>query len=73
MGWMLFHTPADEEIPRFTKDISDDPVYQFFQTYFLVIQVVFGFLLYLMGGWHFCGLGYFLSGGGDVPLHLVCE
>ncbi|CAD0221670.1 Delta 9 desaturase [Planktothrix agardhii] len=59
MGWMFFHTPADEEIPRFTKDISDDPVYQFFQTYFLVIQVVFGFLLYLMGGWPFVVWGIF--------------
>ncbi|CAD5949323.1 Palmitoyl-monogalactosyldiacylglycerol delta-7 desaturase, chloroplastic [Planktothrix tepida] len=59
LGWMLFHTPADEQIPRYTKDIADDPVYLFFQKYFLVIQVIFGVLLYLIGGWSFVVWGIF--------------
>lgn len=59
MGWMLFHQPINEEVPRYTKDIGDDPVYQFLQKYFIPIQVVFGFLLYFIGGWPFVVWGIF--------------
>jgi stearoyl-CoA desaturase (delta-9 desaturase) len=38
MGWMLYNIPADVDIPRYTKDISDDPVYQFLQNYFVPIK-----------------------------------
>src|SRR4028119_157300 len=34
MGWMFFDIKAKENIGRFTKDIADDPVYQFFDKYF---------------------------------------
>jgi sn-1 stearoyl-lipid 9-desaturase len=27
MGWLIYHAPAHAEVPRFTKDIADDPVY----------------------------------------------
>ncbi len=29
MGWMFREVPAENEVPRFTKDIADDPVYRF--------------------------------------------
>lgn len=59
MGWMLFDIPADEEIPRYTKDIKDDPVYQFFQNYFILLQIALGLLLYALGGWSFVVWGVF--------------
>lgn len=60
MGWMLSDLPIRVEIPRFTKDIGDDPVYKFLQAYFIPIQVVFGVLLYLLGGWSFVVWGVFM-------------
>lgn len=59
MGWMLFHIPADAEVPRYTKDIADDPVYHFFQNYFIFLQVALGILLYALGGWSFVVWGIF--------------
>jgi len=51
-GWMIHQAPAQSEIPRFIKDIADDPVYQFYKKYFLN-QVALGVLLFLLGGWSF--------------------
>lgn len=59
MGWMLREAPAKAEVPRFTKDIAGDPVYQFLETYFLVPQVLLGVLLYWLGGWSFVVWGIF--------------
>ncbi|MGL5059141.1 MAG: acyl-CoA desaturase [Microcoleus sp.] len=53
MGWMFYKSPANEEIPRCTKDISGDRFYQFLQDYFLLIQIAFGVLLWLTLGWSF--------------------
>ncbi|MDR7898659.1 fatty acid desaturase [Thermosynechococcus sp. JY1334] len=58
--WMFREVPAEAEIPRFTKDIADDPVYQFFDKYFLPIQVVLAIVLYLWGGWPFVVWGIFV-------------
>lgn len=58
--WMLYHAPAESEIPRFTKDIADDPVYQFVQKYFVLLQVALGVLLFLLGGWSFVVWGIFV-------------
>jgi sn-1 stearoyl-lipid 9-desaturase len=60
MQWMFHDVPAENEISKFTKDIADDPVYQFLDNYFLPIQVVFGLLLYLVGGWSFVVWGVFM-------------
>jgi sn-1 stearoyl-lipid 9-desaturase len=60
MGWMMSDIPIRAEIPRFTKDISDDPVYKFLQAYFIPIQIVFGLLIYLLGGWSFVAWGVFM-------------
>lgn len=59
MGWMLYHNPAKEHIARYTKDIADDPVYQFLQKYFVPIQFVLSVILYFIGGWPFVVWGVF--------------
>lgn len=60
LGWVLYQTPANALISRVTKDIADDPVYQFLQNYFLLFQVVLGALLWLAGGWSFVLWGIFV-------------
>jgi sn-1 stearoyl-lipid 9-desaturase len=57
--WMCFEVPAESDIPRFTKDIADDPVYQFLNNYFFPLQVVLGVILYAIGGWPFVFWGVF--------------
>jgi stearoyl-CoA desaturase (delta-9 desaturase) len=59
MGWLIFHREDELEIPRFTKDIADDPVYQFFQKNFIFIQLALGVVLLLLGGWSFVIWGIF--------------
>ena len=60
VGWMLFDIDAKQEVPRFTKDIADDPVYVFFAKYFILIQVALGLVLYAIGGWPFVVWGVFV-------------
>ena len=50
MEWMFYHVEAKKQIPRFTKDICDDPVYLFLEHYFILVQVALGFLL-VVGHW----------------------
>jgi sn-1 stearoyl-lipid 9-desaturase len=57
--WMCFEVPAESDIPRFTKDISDDRFYQFLNNYFFPLQVVLGVVLYAIGGWPFVFWGVF--------------
>jgi len=59
IGWMMVDNPAKKEIPRFTKDISDDAFYQFCDKYFILIQVVLGLGLFALGGWSFVIWGIF--------------
>ncbi|BAZ81061.1 MAG: acyl-CoA desaturase [Sphaerospermopsis kisseleviana] len=60
LGWMIYHSPAHAEVPRFTKDISDDPVYQFLQKYFIFLQIALGLVLFFLGGWSFVVWGIFV-------------
>jgi stearoyl-CoA desaturase (delta-9 desaturase) len=60
MGWMFYQIPSHADIPRFTKDIADDPVYKFLQDYFVPVQIVLGLLLYAIGGWSFVVWGIFV-------------
>jgi len=60
LSWMLYKLPEREQIPRFTKDIAEDPVYQFLQKYFILLQVGLGVVLYLLGGWPFVLWGIFV-------------
>ncbi|MGK7933934.1 MAG: acyl-CoA desaturase [Microcystaceae cyanobacterium] len=59
-GWMLHHIPADDDVPRYTQDIKDDPFYQFCQNYFIPLQLILGFLLYWWGGWPYVMWGIFV-------------
>lgn len=60
MGWMLYKLPEHIDVYRYTKDINDDPVYQFFQNYFVLVQVALGLLLFAIGGWPFVIWGIFV-------------
>ena len=57
--WMCFEIPAESDIPRFTKDITNDRFYQFLNEYFFPLQVVLGVVLYAIGGWPFVFWGVF--------------
>lgn len=50
---MLHHSPAASSVPNYTKDLASGAMYQFFQNYFILLQIVLGVLLYLLGGWSF--------------------
>lgn len=60
MGWMLYELPLKDQVPRFTRDIWDDPVYQFLNKAFLPLQVALGIGLYFLGGWSFVVWGVFV-------------
>ncbi|MBW4507128.1 MAG: fatty acid desaturase [Scytonematopsis contorta HA4267-MV1] len=60
MGWLLFHGEYEEDIPRFTKDIADDPFYQFLDKYMIALQFGLGALLLWLGGWSFVFWGIFV-------------
>ncbi|NMG10410.1 acyl-CoA desaturase [Brasilonema sp. UFV-L1] len=60
MAWMFYHSPAFADVPRFTKDINDDPFYQFLQKNMILIQVALGIVLLLLGGWSFVVWGVFV-------------
>lgn len=60
MGWLLREVPVADEVPRFTRDIANDPVYLFFNKYFFGLQVLLGLLLYALGGWPFVVWGIFV-------------
>lgn len=60
MGWMLRKVRNNYDIPRYTKDIVDDPFYQFCDKYLVLIQIALGLLLYSLGGWPFVIWGVFV-------------
>lgn len=60
MGWMLYELPARSQISRFTRDLTEDRVYQFLNVAFIPIQVGLGVLLYFLGGWPFVVWGIFV-------------
>ncbi len=60
IGWLMHTVPAKPELPRMTKDISDDAFYRFCHRYYIELQVALGVLLYLLGGWPFVVWGIFV-------------
>ncbi len=60
MGWLIYHRPDMSDIPRVTKDIANDPVYQFLEKYMILLQVALGIGLLLWGGWPFVFWGVFV-------------
>lgn len=60
MGWMFIKNPANQHVPKYTKDIQDDPFYLFCEKYFIPVQVVLGLLLFWWGGFPLVIWGIFL-------------
>ena len=60
MGWLIFKRDDMAEIPRFTKDIAGDPVYQILEKNMIFIQIALGVILLLLGGWSFVVWGIFV-------------
>ena len=60
LGWMLCENPANEHIPRYTKDISSDRFYQFCQYGMIPIQLTLAAILYYFGGLPFVIWGVFV-------------
>lgn len=58
--WIFCKSPAQALVPRYTQDIIDDPVYQFFNKHFLAFQVALGLLLLWIGGWSVLIWGVFV-------------
>lgn len=59
ISWLMHSVPAKAELPRLTKDIANDPVYQFCHKHYIELQAVLGVLLYLIGGLPFVVWGIF--------------
>lgn len=70
VAWMMHHIPAQDDVPRYTKDIGTDKFYLFCQKFMVPLQIVLGLLLYAWGtmalpdnpygGWSFVIWGVFL-------------
>lgn len=60
MGWIFHEVPAEEDVPRLTQDIANDPVYLFFEYFFFPLQIALAALLYWLGGWPFVVWGIFV-------------
>ena len=60
IGWMLHRIPANNDIPLYTRDIKDDPFYQFCQNNLIAIQVALGLVLFAFGGWSYVIWGIFV-------------
>ena len=72
IGWMLHRIPANNDIPRYTQDIKDDPFYQFCQNNLIPIQVALGLVLFAFGGWSYVIWGIFVRLVVVFSLYLVC-
>ena len=71
--WMLHQAPGQAEVPRYTKDIGNDPVYLFFQKYLLLLQIGLGLLALRFRWVAICRLGNFCPPRVRVSLHLVSQ
>ncbi|MBE9028491.1 fatty acid desaturase [filamentous cyanobacterium LEGE 11480] len=60
ISWLMHTVPVQSQRARFTKDIADDPFYQFCHNYYIPMQAVLGVLLYAIGGWPFVVWGIFV-------------
>ena len=59
MGWLIYNRHDLSELPKFTKDISEDLVYQFLEKNMIQLQVLLGIGLLSWGGWSFVFWGVF--------------
>ena len=63
IGWMFFRVPGEKRVRRYAGDLRKDPYYVWLDKWFIVLQILLGFLLYTLGGWAFVLWG--------IPLRLV--
>ncbi|MBD3880996.1 fatty acid desaturase [Phormidium tenue FACHB-886] len=59
IAWLMHDVPAKTELKRLTKDVYDDPFYQFCHRYYIELQIVLGVVLYCLGGMPFVVWGVF--------------
>jgi stearoyl-CoA desaturase (delta-9 desaturase) len=60
LSWLMHEVPSRSELPRFTKDIADDPFYQFCHQHYIGLQILLAVLLYALGGMPFVVWGIFV-------------
>jgi sn-2 palmitoyl-lipid 9-desaturase len=63
MGWLFRleeETWAYEKYRKYAPDLDKDPYYRWLGKYFMLLQIPFGMLLYLVGGWSFVIYGLFV-------------
>lgn len=60
ISWLMHEIPGQAELPRFTKDIADDPFYRFCHKHYIGLQLVLAVLLYAIGGMPFVVWGIFV-------------
>ncbi len=60
ISWLMHEVPHQTELHRFTKDIANDPFYQFCHQYYVALQVALAVLLYGLGGMPFVVWGIFV-------------
>jgi stearoyl-CoA desaturase (delta-9 desaturase) len=60
MLWLLYPRPEFfeyESYKKFAPDLARDPFYRWLDKYFVLLQIPFGIVLYLLGGWSFVVYG----------------
>lgn len=60
ISWLMHEVPGRDDLPRFTSDISGDPVYEFCHKHYIAMQVALAIALYLLGGMPFVVWGIFV-------------
>jgi len=60
INWVLHEVPSQGKLAHFTKDIANDPFYEFCHQYYLILQIALAALLYGLGGMPFLVWGTFV-------------
>ena len=69
MGWMFQPLPAMQAVPRLSGDLVSDPYYRWLNSYFLLLQLPLGLLLFWIGS--ATGVGGWAMVLWGIPLRLV--
>lgn len=60
INWVLHENPSHGKLANFTKDIANDPFYEFCHQHYLTLQIALAVLLYGLGGMPFLVWGTFV-------------
>ncbi len=60
ISWLMHEIPNRPQLNRFTKDLADDPFYQFCHEHYIALQIALAALLYGLGGMPFVVWGIFV-------------